>query len=115
MGSYLQAQSPFTVDREQERAVSLHPGGQAEATAEPSNQVSNDARRQQRTPADTGGRWFPGQVCPSTGSGRRDLASGRRGRVRSTSVAAHSPSPLRAPTPRRRDRGSGTPDPDASC
>lgn len=33
-------------DREQGRASSLQPGGQPKAAAEPSNQVSNDARRQ---------------------------------------------------------------------
>jgi hypothetical protein len=42
--------------------------------------VRNDARRQQRTPADTDGRWFPDQAYCSAGSGRYDLASGRRGR-----------------------------------
>ena len=41
--------------------------------------MSNDARRQQRTPADINGRWFPGQACPSAGREHRDLASGRRG------------------------------------
>jgi hypothetical protein len=46
----------------------------------PSNQVSNNRQRQQRTPANTDGRCFPGQTCRSAGSGRSDLASGRRGR-----------------------------------
>jgi hypothetical protein len=67
-------------DRKQGRASSLQPGGQAEATAEPSNQVSNNARRQQRTPVDTDGRWLPAQACRRAGRGRCDLASGRRGR-----------------------------------
>jgi hypothetical protein len=46
--------APF--DRDHDRAGSLHPGGQAEACLEPSNQVSSNRHRQQWTPADTEGR-----------------------------------------------------------
>ncbi len=41
--------------------------------------MSNNRHRQQWTPADVNGRWFPGQACPRAGSRHRDLASGRRG------------------------------------
>jgi hypothetical protein len=50
------------------------------ARERPSNQVSNNRRRQQRTPADADGRSRPGKACRSAGSLQRDLASGRRGR-----------------------------------
>ena len=61
-------------------AGSLHPGRQADACLEPSNQVSNNRHRQRRTPADADGRSFPGQASRSPGSPHRNLASGRRGR-----------------------------------
>jgi hypothetical protein len=45
----------------------------------PSNQVSNNRHRQQRTPVDTDGPSFPGQARRSAGSPHDDLASGRNG------------------------------------
>ncbi len=51
----------------------------------PSNQVSINHHLQQWTPADTGGRCFPGQAGRSAGSPHRALASGRRGQQQSSS------------------------------
>ena len=47
--------------------------------SQPSNQLSNNACRWRRTPADSDRRLLAGQMCRSAGGPLADLASGRRG------------------------------------
>ena len=81
--------TPAQYDREQaeqagqaaavlHRADVLHPGGQAEASPEPSNQVSNDRQCQQWTPADADGRSLPGQAWCGGGSLYGDFGVGTK-------------------------------------
>jgi hypothetical protein len=73
-GRALQAEAHLTADQ-----AWTNPG---RLGASPSNQLSNNRHVHHRTLVDVDGRSFPDQTDRSPGSPCRDLASGRRGRLR---------------------------------